>query len=475
MLPAPNARALRRQLAGNIHRPAYHFTPPANWMNDPNGIIEWQGRFHLFYQYNPHGAIWGTIHWGHAVSDDLIHWEDLPIALAPTPGGPDERGCFSGCAVDNEGVPTIVYTGVRGEYFEVQAQCLATSREELLTWEKDPANPVLSDIPAAACPTCDFRDPFVWREGDTWYMALASRVVGSGGAVFLYRSPDLRTWEYLRPLLIGTAASTGDVWECPNFFPLGDKWVLIVGGKGRDFPFTTFYFIGDYADGRFTPEMEGVMDHGYFYAPLAMRDSRGRRLLFGWLREGRSVEAHAAAGWAGAHAIPRELSLRDGVLSMEPIPELEILRGEPVQVGARHLDGNETRLDVSGRALDIVGRFEPAVDVGLAVACTPDASEETRIAYDPERQELIVDRSRSSRLDEVEMFPHRAPHALAAGETLELRILLDGSVLEVIANDRTSISARIYPSREDSQGVKVFGRGKLDAMTVWPMASIWPG
>ena len=250
--------------------------------------------------------------------------------------------------------------------------------------------------------------------------------------------------------------------------------MLIVAGKGRDFPFTTFYFVGDYTDGRFTPEIEGVLDHGYFYAPLTMLDSRGRRLLYGQLREGRSEEAHAAAGWASMHAIPRVLSLRDGGLRMEPIQEIERLRGEPVALGAVQLSGEESPLDISGRALDIVARFEPAGVVGLAVACAPDGAEETRIAYDPERQELVVDRSRSSLLGDVETFAQRAPHALAPDETLDLRILLDGSALEVIANDRTSIATRIYPSREDSQGVKVFGEGRLGAMTIWPMASIWP-
>jgi beta-fructofuranosidase len=443
-------------------------------MNDPNGVIEWKGQFHLFYQYNPYGAVFGLKHWGHAVSDDLVHWDDLPIALTPTPGGPDENGCWSGCMVDDAGTPTIVYTGVRGDRYEHQAQCLATSRDDLATWEKDPTNPVLSQIPAEAGPTRDFRDPFVWRDGEAWFMVLASQVVGVGGAVFLYRSSDLHTWEYLHPLLIGEEAESGDVWECPNFFPLGDKWVLIVAGKGRNFPFTTFYFVGDYTDQRFTLEMEGVLDHGYLYAPLTMPDSRGRRLLWGWLREGRSADAHAAAGWAGMHAIPRVLSLREGTLCMEPVPEVEGLRGDRVDLGSIRLGGKEIALDVSGRALDIVARFEPAGAVGLAVACAPDGAEETRIAYNPERQELVVDRSRSSLLGDVETFAQRAPHALAQDETIDLRILLDGSALEVIANDRTSIATRIYPSREDSQGVKVFGEGRLGAMTIWPMAPIWP-
>ena len=124
------------------HRPRFHFLPAKNWMNDPNGLIQWQGQYHLFYQYNPNGAVHGTIHWGHAVSSDLIRWTDLPIALTPTPGGPDAAGCWSGCAVDNHGIPTLIYTGIRP-----QAQCIATSLDGLITWEKFSGNPVLKSPP----------------------------------------------------------------------------------------------------------------------------------------------------------------------------------------------------------------------------------------------------------------------------------------------------------------------------------------
>jgi beta-fructofuranosidase len=117
IMPESNEVSLqqRRKLAHDFHRPSYHFLPPANWMNDPNGLIQWGNQYHLFFQHNPESAGFGTMRWGHAVSNDLIHWRDLPLALTPTPGGPDERGCWSGCAVNNNGVPTIIYTAVRGE------------------------------------------------------------------------------------------------------------------------------------------------------------------------------------------------------------------------------------------------------------------------------------------------------------------------------------------------------------------------
>jgi beta-fructofuranosidase len=463
----------RAKFAHDFQRPIYHFLSPANWMNDPNGVIQWGDKYHLFYQHNPESAAFGSISWGHAISEDLIHWNDLPLALTPTSGGPDERGCWSGCAVNNDGVPTIIYTGARGERYEIQTQCLATSADQLLTWEKYSGNPILSEIPPESGQNYDFRDPFVWREGDTWYLILASRIKDVGGCVFLYQSTDLIHWEYMRPLLIGSIDKNGSVWECPTFFPLGDKWVLIVAGKGGTITPTVFYFIGDYTDQRFTPEAEGIFDYAYFYAPYSMRDEKGRRLLFGWLTEGRSVDSHLAAGWAGAHAIPRELSLHNGRLRMQPIPELNMIRDERADFTNIRLSSEDIILNTQGLTLDITAEFEVSGSVGLALACAPDGSEQTRVSYDPEAKQISVNRNQSSLESGNEVFPNEAIHELAPGETLTLRILLDGSVLEIIANGRTSLCSRIYPSRGDSQGLRLFGQGVLKTMSIWQMRSIW--
>ncbi|MDQ3856015.1 MAG: glycoside hydrolase family 32 protein, partial [Chloroflexota bacterium] len=164
-------RALQRALAADPHRPQYHFLPPSAWLNDPNGLIQWKGRYHLFYQYNPKEPAWGVPHWGHAVSDDLVHWTDLPTALSPTPGGPDQDGCFSGCAVVHDGVPTIVYTGVRGD---AQLPCIAESHDDLVTWEKYVGNPVIA-APPEGLDAVMYRDHSVWQEDGMWY-----QLVGSG-------------------------------------------------------------------------------------------------------------------------------------------------------------------------------------------------------------------------------------------------------------------------------------------------------
>ncbi len=194
-------------------RPEYHLLPPHNWMNDPNGPIWWKGKYHLFYQLNPHAAVWGDMHWGHAVSTDMVHWHHQPIALAPTPGGPDSEGCFSGSAVVMDGVPTFIYTGVQNAPPESvtlrdgndklrETQLLATAQDDnLLHWKKL-EDPIIASPPSGMAVT-GFRDPCLWRESGTWYLGLGSGERGKGGCVLLYRSQDLRHWTYLHKLAEG--------------------------------------------------------------------------------------------------------------------------------------------------------------------------------------------------------------------------------------------------------------------------------
>jgi len=467
--------------ASDPHRPQYHFLPPANWMNDPNGLIQWKGRVHLFYQHNPNGPFWGTIHWGHAVSGDLVHWTDLPIALSPTPGGPDERGCWSGCAVDDDGIPTLIYTGVYPE-----RPCMATSTDGLLTWEKYAGNPVIA-APPKDLDVVGFRDHSVWREGDTWYQVIGSGIQGLGGTALLYRSPDLVHWEYLNPILVGDEDQagpmwTGTMWECPDFFFLGDKHVLVVSAHASR-PLYTAYFVGTYADHRFTPRILGKLDFGdmLFYAPQTFLDDKGRRIMFGWIKEGRSDEAQRAAGWAGVMSLPRALSLRpDGLLGVEPAPEVEVLRGEHYRLTGIVLTPSSSGAleDVRGACLEIDAEFEPgdAKQVGVKVRCSPDGAEQTRIVYDRLARRLVLNRERSSLSPEVDRGVHEGPLDLADGERLRLHVFLDRSVVEIYANGRACLTSRIYPSQPDSLGVHLFAHGgsaNLKSLDVWEMGSIW--
>ncbi|WP_435333956.1 GH32 C-terminal domain-containing protein [Haloarchaeobius sp. TZWWS8] len=469
---------LREHLADDHHRPAYHLSPPANWLNDPNGLVEHDGEYHVFYQYNPTGPFHGSIHWGHAVSDDLLHWRDEPVALAPTPDGPDHDGCWSGCTVvDENGTPTLLYTGGRGH---VQLPCLATSTDGLRSWTKHADNPVIAaapddlDVLSTDDWSAEFRDHCVWRDedDDCWYHLVGSGVRDVGGTALLYRGTALDDWEYVGPLLTGEDGH-GIVWECPELLDFGDRQLLHVSNYD-----TVRYFVGDatLSTPEFTVEREGVLDHGDFYAPQSLSTSDGRELTFGWLPEARGMDAQWAAGWSGLLSLPRELSLDDdGRLEQRPAEELAALRGEQVESRRLGLPTDaHRRLDCDSGAIELEltvdvspgGRFE------LGVCESPALSERTAIRYAGE--ELVVDRTESSRDPAATTDEQRLP--IPESGPLDLRVFVDGSVVELFANERHCLTSRVYPTRNDATGVSVHARdGPVDVdVETWELESVWP-
>ena len=475
------ARQRRSDFTNSRHRPRYHFLPPANWMNDPNGVIQWGGSYHLFYQYNPQGPFWGQIHWGHAVSHDLVHWHDLPIALTPTPGGPDEGGCWSGCAVDDSGVPKIFYTGVRDErgLAQIQVTCLAVGSDDLLHWQKHPENPLVT--PPEGLALTGFRDPSVWLEEGVWYQLIGAGIRGVGGAALLYRSNDLLEWEYLGPLLDSSGHDptfwTGSLWECPQLLDFGSKRVLIFG-IWDDGTHHTVALTGSYQAHRFVPEHARKLDAGdrHFYAAQTLTDAQGRHLMWGWIQEGSSLDEQSEAGWSGVMSLPRELSLTArGTLLIKPPEELEVLRDDHTQLSAVTLTAAAHDLGVRGTQLEIKAELYPSgAECGLLVFCSPDRDEQTRIFYDPVRKKLGVAREHSSLHASTGRDVQEDEFELLADESLKLHIFLDHSVIEVFANHRFCVTSRVYPTRTDSTGVYAFGAGtELRTLDIWTLQTIW--
>ncbi|MFD1597893.1 glycoside hydrolase family 32 protein, partial [Halobellus rarus] len=467
---------LRARLRDDPHRPRFHISPPANWINDPNGLIEHEGRYHVFYQYNPAGPYHHAIHWGHAVSDDLVHWRDEPLALAPSPDGPDRDGCWSGCAVDDDGTPTLLYTGGRGRK---QLPCLATATDgSLRSWTKDPANPVIESAPTDVDVLetehweAEFRDHNVWYEDDQWHQIIGSGVADVGGTAFHYTSEDLRDWTYEGTLLVGDEADSGAVWECPELLRLGEKELLHVSNYED-----VVYFVGERSDDGFEVESRGILDHGDFYAPQSMAVDDGY-LTWGWLPEARDDEAQWDAGWSGSLSVPRRIDVDDsGDLRQRPADQLKDLREtQYVDSAAIDLDDERRELPASGRTLELTATISlrDADAVTLSVFESPDRRERTEISYTAEN-ELVVDRANASedpraRSDEQRMgvTPYDEP--------LSLRLFLDGSVIEAFVNERHCLTSRVYPTRDDSTGLAVAalgGRAEVADFSVWELGDAW--
>ena len=455
-------------------------------MNDPNGLLHWKGQYHLFYQYNPDAPVHGRMHWGHATSPDLVHWTDLPIALTPTPGRADAGGCWSGCAIDNHGTPTLLYTGV-----DPQVVCLATSADELLTWQYYPGNPVIAGPPAElqAGTGGDFRDPFVWKEGEYWYLLIGSRREGVGGMLLLYRSRTLSTWQYLHPLLVGDARTlqpvwTGEMWECPNLLTFGDQRVLlfsVVGAQESDLLYP-LYVTGAFQDEQFYPQAQGMFVHGgYFYAPQVLSDDQGRYLMWGWLMEGRRSSFSQEAGWAGVMSLPVMVApLPGGGLSLEPVPELATLRGHHWQDDCIELEEGMTfsHDDMRDDCLEMLVAVEPSdnSEFGVKVRCSPDGQEQTRLVYQSASRHISIEREQSSLNPAVDHGNCSVGVEADPGELLKLHIFLDCSVVEVFVNGRCYLASRIYPERRDSLGLELFARKgsvRVRSLDIWRLASIW--
>lgn len=460
-------------------RPRYHFGAPTGWLNDPNGLSQWNGTYHLFYQFNPDAPRHANILWGHATSTDLVNWEDRPIALTPDADGPDREGCWSGVLVDDDGTPTIVYSGHADN---TQLPCLAIGDSTLDTWTKDPANPVLAGPPAGTATTA-FRDHCVWREGDTWFQLIGSGFRGIGGAALLYESPDLRSWTYRGPILVGTASDadpiwTGTMWECVDLFELDGTHILVVSVWDEGDTHYPIYFTGTYADGAFTPDAVHNLDLGlrHFYAPQSFRDESGRRIIFGWMQEGRDDQQTDEAGWSGVLSVPRVLSVTgSGRLHHAPVPELTRLRGAHTNLAAQSLTADrDLVLDGVGAGvadLDLQLTATPGTVIKLDLLRSPDGAESTTLAIDWDRQTIALDRSVSS-LTKTDTTPLGGVIEIVDG-SLHLRILIDRSALEVFANG-TPLAARVYPTRDDSTGIRltvVQGSVDIERFDAWEMTT----
>jgi beta-fructofuranosidase len=397
-------------------RPRFHFAAPAQWMNDPNGTIFINGEYHLFYQLNPYAPHWGKLHWGHARSRDLVHWEHLPVALAPA-YELGEHHCFSGCCVNNNGTPTIFYTSIGGLLGVANAwrgaqQWKATGDPSLTHWQLAENNPFLTQSMHPR-KVYDWRDPYVWRDEKEWRMVLAGKYFGDrGGSVYMYSSPDLQTWTFNGTIFKHRNKGA----ECPNVLKFGDRYILIIS------PFSQVqYSVGKLETDKFIPGQWLTFDHGRdFYATNTFIDNEEGYKLVGWLK----VQGNGA--WNGCLGLPRHITLTAaGQLRMAPVASLRTLRAKSIAW--------DNSTSITGNCLEIKATFhqsEPTSQVGFTLR-------------DDEREySLTVDFASG----ELEVFNETRKLELSnPAEPLTLHVFIDHSVLEVFINERECLTTWLRP------------------------------
>ena len=449
-------QAAAPRATADLTRPIYHLASPANWINDPNGPLFYQGKYHLFYQHNPYADGWNDMHWGHWTSTDLAHWEHQPIALWPSKKHGEDH-CFSGCAtLTASGKPIIIYTSIGKR----EPQCWIAEPEDdsLVTWRKHTKNPILTES-SPNVKYYDFRDPYVFRHAGKTFMVHGGNLnQGKGGqaCVTLYEAlnPELTEWQFKSILFKDPNSSN---IECPNFFRVGNDWVLITSPHRR-----CDYFIGDFdaQSGTFTPRSRGVVDQtDSFYAPNTLQEPSGRWLMWGWIRGFKN-----GLGWNGCMTVPRVLSVKDGRLLQQPASEIDRLHERKRTAAPMRLNGQHTLPGMGGRTLDIALSLErkSAAQAGVMVRASADGSRGIPVLFDGEN--LTVDKIKSP-----------LPEGLST-DFLDLRILLDNSVLEVYAaNGALCVSRVITPEDGDANLVLVSkgGEALFHHTYSWPMRTTW--
>lgn len=454
------------------YRLNYHLMGEYGWINDPNGFIHYKGRYHLFYQHYPYKSVWGPMHWGHAVTEDLIKWSYLPIALAPDSDF-DKDGCFSGSAIEKDDDLYLIYTGhaytglnKASDY--KQTQGIAYSKDGV-HFEKYKGNPVIdSDKVPEEANKKDIRDPKVFRKDETYYMVLGSNDNCGNGAVLLYKSPNLTEWEFVN-VLAKSDGNIGSTWECPDIFNIENKDVLIlspqyVKPQGNNYHniHSTIYMMGNLnlPKGVFEFKDYHPLDCGFdFYAPQTILDDKGRRIMIAWMDMWESEMPTQARedNWAGAMTLPREVLIKEKRLYFKPVEEIKSYRKKEFIMQDISVDG-ELLLPTTGDSYEIIIDFQPLKASEFGIKLRVSETEETVLSYNVQEELFTFNRDKSGigpkgiRNTEINLKDNK----------LRLHVFVDKSSVEVFINHGEKVmTGRIYPGK-DAVGLKIFSHGECN-------------
>lgn len=451
------------------YRLGYHLMPPVGLLNDPNGLIQYKGIYHVFYQWNPFNTAHGNKFWGHYSSKDMVHWKEEPIALAPVDWY-DKNGCYSGSAVESDGRLYLFYTGnvKRKDGSRETYQCLAVSSDGV-TFEKH--GPILQ-LPKGY--TAHFRDPKVWKKDEMWYMILGAQTIDKQGVIALFTSKDLYHWENAGRIAgagMNGLGEFGYMWECPDFFHLNGGDILLSSPQGLDKDgnlyqnvFQSGYFIGEfdyenlkYRHGHFTE-----LDQGFdFYAPQTFIDGKGRRILYGWMGITDDTEQYHPTiynNWVHALTMPRELIFKNGRVYQHPIEEMKTLRKEKVVIKHIKIEGNKVQYDcVEGKSIELI--------VDLLTVGTREFNisfrHEAILSYDTSKKEISLKR-RNLKTGYLEK------RVCKISNLSRLHIFMDCSSLEVFINDGEQVmTSRYFPNPKD-QTITINGDAEFN-LSKWEL------
>lgn len=463
-IPIPDLTTPASRFAGDFHRPTYHGIPQSGWTNETHGFIYRNGVYHIFFQKNGNGPYFSQQNWGHLSSSDLLHWKEQTVALWPMPGW-ENMGIWSGHLVVFNGQPTIMYTAVDGVKAGIGS---ATSLDGLMTWQRNPANPLLTGSPTEY-PNRDFRDPYLFQEGGTWFM-----IVGSGlqnpqvGTVFLYQSSDLKSWSLIGPMYSGDPLTydSGIFWEMPVFWKFGDKYLLLVNKvPDAGVPARAFYWVGTFSGKKFIPDNpipQNLEVINSLLSPSVNLDAEGRVTAIGIVPDGLPASEQYKNGWAHLYSVPRVWTLVGDTLLQSPHPSLQQLRKNQtnytnlsIQSGGHHY------LNEKGFQLEINAFVSQgsANQVGFILEKDPTNMEFTKIYYDYQTKQVVVDRSSSSQNPNVPRDIKREFLSLPNGQDINWHIFIDGSVIDVFINNRWAFATRVFPTSSNSNGIDLFANG----------------
>ncbi|MGB6406622.1 MAG: sucrose-6-phosphate hydrolase [Planococcus donghaensis] len=438
-------------------RQTFHIQPVSGLLNDPNGFCFYAGEYHLFYQWHPLGPFHGLKYWYHTKSKDLVNWENVGIAIEPNSYF-DSHGVYSGSAIEHDGKLYLFYTGnTRDEKLDRHPhQCIAVMDKEGTILKLNES--VFDHVPEGY--TEHFRDPKVWKEGEQFYAVIGAQTTDQTGCVGLLSSPDLFEWNFEGEVQT-QLGDFGFMWECPDYFVLGDQGVLILSPQGvlpegdrYQNIYQAGYVLGEEIDLQKKEMTHGnfeELDRGFdFYAPQTMEDPNGRRILVGWMGLPEVEYPSDVNGWAHCLTVPRELTVGHGKLRQTPIPELESLRKSKTEVSGSITNEVKTYDEFSGAAYELVCEFERQDAAIYGVEFRASGEEKTVIQYDVTQEKVILDRTLSG--EEVAIAYGTERKYQLDGEKIKFHLFVDSSSVEIFVNDGEAVfTSRIFPSAESKE------------------------